>query len=77
MFQTLGCRGCHIVGRTGGFVGPDLSDSGRCLKPGWIDAWLSDPDRWKPGTLQPNYGLKPEEARALTAYLMTLTSNRP
>ena len=76
LFQTLGCRGCHIVGRTGGYVGPDLSDSGRRLKPGWIEAWLSEPGKWKPGTLQPNYGLKPEEARALTAYLMTLSTDR-
>ena len=76
LFQTLGCRGCHIVGGKGGYVGPDLSDSGRRLKPGWIDAWLSDPNRWKPGTLQPNYGLKPEEARSLTAYLMTLSPGR-
>ncbi|MBI4888464.1 MAG: c-type cytochrome [Acidobacteria bacterium] len=76
LYQTLGCRGCHSLGGTGGYVGPDLSDSGRRLKPGWIEAWLSDPGRWKPGTLQPNYGLKPEEARSLTAYLMTLSTDR-
>lgn len=74
LFATLGCRGCHIVGGSGGYVGPDLGDTGRRLNPGWIKAWLSDPQRWKPGTLQPNYGLKPEEAGALTAYLMTLTT---
>jgi len=74
LFQTLGCRGCHIVGGRGGYVGPDLSDTGRRLKPGWIDAWLSDPATWKPGTLQPNYGLKPDETHAITAYLMTLTT---
>jgi cytochrome c2 len=76
LFQRLGCRACHMVGGTGGYVGPDLSDTSRRLKPGWIDAWLSDPARWKPGTLQPNYGLKTEEVRALTAYLMTLSTDR-
>lgn len=76
LFQTLGCRSCHMLGGTGGYVGPDLSDSGRRLKAGWIESWLSDPEQWKPGTLQPNYGLKREEASALTAYLMTLSTDR-
>jgi cytochrome c2/nitrate reductase cytochrome c-type subunit len=72
LYTTLGCRSCHMVGNTGGYVGPDLSNSGRRLKTGWVEAWVSDPNRWKPETLQPNYGLKPPETEALTAYLMTL-----
>ena len=74
LFEDLGCRSCHMLDGTGGYVGPDLSDSGRRLEPGWIDAWLSDPSRWKPGTLQPNYGLQPPEVQDLTAYLMTLST---
>lgn len=74
LFERLGCRACHIVGGQGGYVGPDLSDSGRRLKPGWTKAWLLQPEKWKPGTLQPNYGLDPEEASALTAYLMRLST---
>jgi mono/diheme cytochrome c family protein len=74
LYERLGCRGCHIIGGQGGYVGPDLSDSGRRLKPGWVAAWLQEPEEWKPGTLQPDYGLKPEEARALTAYVMSLTT---
>jgi len=74
LFERLGCRGCHIVGGQGGYVGPDLSDSGRRLKPGWTRAWLLKPQRWKPGTLQPDYGLTPEEAEALTAYLIDLSA---
>ncbi len=74
LFATLGCRSCHIVGGSGGYVGPDLSDTGRRLKPAWIEAWLSAPDKWKPDTLQPNYGLKPEEVRDVVTYLMTLTA---
>ena len=58
-------------------MGPDLSDSGRRLKPGWMEEWLLRPQTWKPGTLQPNYGLKLEEARALTAYLRTLSTEDP
>jgi len=74
LFESLGCRGCHLVGGRGGYVGPDLSGTGRRLTPGWIRAWLTDPAGWKPGSLQPDYGLDAEEARALTAYLMTLRS---
>ncbi len=74
LYERLGCRGCHIVGGQGGYVGPDLSDSGRRLKPGWVVAWLQKPEQHKRGTLQPDYGLKPEEARALTGYLMSLST---
>jgi mono/diheme cytochrome c family protein len=72
LYTKLGCRSCHILGSSGGYVGPDLSNSGQRLKPGWVEAWLSDPNRWKSGTLQPNYGLNPPDAEALTAYLLTL-----
>jgi cytochrome c2 len=77
LYAELGCRSCHIVGGSGGYVGPDLSNSAKRLKPGWVEAWLMDPDRWKPGTLQPNYGFKPPEAEALTAYLMKLPTKTP
>ncbi len=73
LYRRLGCQSCHITGASGGYVGPDLSDTGHRLKAGWIEAWLSSPQTWKPGTLQPDYGLKPEDVHALTAYLMTLT----
>ncbi|HSC27688.1 MAG TPA: c-type cytochrome [Vicinamibacterales bacterium] len=72
LFGTLGCRSCHIVGGSGGYVGPDLSDTGRRLRPSWIEAWLSEPQTWKSGTLQPDYGLTGDEVRDLVAYLMTL-----
>lgn len=72
LYERLGCAGCHILGGRGGYVGPELSDSGRRLKPGWTRAWLRQPQRWKPGTLQPDYGLTEDEAAALTAYLMSL-----
>jgi len=74
LYAKLGCRSCHIAGAGGGYVGPDLSNSGRRLKPGWIEAWLSDPNRWKPETLQPDYGLTSSEAEELAAYLMTLST---
>jgi cytochrome c2 len=77
LYQQLGCQACHQLGSQGGYVGPELSATAARLKPGWIAAWLTTPERYKPGTLQPDYGLSPADARVLTAYLGTLgTGNR-
>jgi mono/diheme cytochrome c family protein len=72
LYRQLGCVGCHQLNLSGGYVGPDLSNTGTRLRPGWIAAFLAKPQRYKPGTLQPDYGLSPEDTRALTAYLSTL-----
>lgn len=71
-FAELGCVGCHQVGMNGGYVGPDLSNTGTRLKPGWVGTWLSDPQKQKPGTMDPNYGLSAVDIRDLAAYLMSL-----
>jgi cytochrome c2 len=72
LYGQLGCQACHQLGARGGYVGPELSMSGARLKPGWIAAWLVSPEKYKPGTLQPDYGLSDADARALTAYLSGL-----
>jgi mono/diheme cytochrome c family protein len=72
LYRQLGCVGCHQLSLHGGYVGPDLSDAGARLRPGWTAAFLQNPGREKPGTLQPDYGLSPLDARALTAYVSGL-----
>lgn len=72
LYRQLGCVGCHQLNMQGGYVGPDLSNTGKRLRPGWTAAWLMAPQRHKPGTLQPDYGLSTADARALTAYLSGL-----
>jgi mono/diheme cytochrome c family protein len=72
LYTQLGCAACHQLGTVGGYVGPELSNTGNRLKPGWIAAWLTTPGRYKPGTLQPDYGLSPVDARSVTAYLSSL-----
>ncbi len=72
LYTTLGCRGCHIVGSSGGYYGPPLSDTSSRLKPGWIYYWLKGPQRWRADVRCPDYGLTDTDALRLTAYLSTL-----
>jgi cytochrome c2 len=72
LYAQLGCGACHQMGTVGGYVGPELSQTGNRLKPGWIAAWLTSANTYKPGTLQPDYGLSRADVRALTAYLSSL-----
>jgi sulfur oxidation c-type cytochrome SoxX len=76
LFDRHGCVACHIVGDRGGYVGPDLNGSGARLKPGWTVAWLLEPDRWKPGTLEPDHGLARPDAEALAAYVLSLPARK-
>jgi sulfur oxidation c-type cytochrome SoxX len=76
LFDRHGCVACHIVGDKGGYVGPELNGSGKRLKPGWIVAWLLQPERWKPGTLEPDHGLGRTDAQALAAYVLSLPARK-
>lgn len=76
LFSEKGCGACHIVGGKGGFVGPALDRVGDRLTAGWIYAFLKDPQRYEPWAIQPNYELSDQEARELTAYLMTLKEEK-
>ena len=46
--------------------------SGDRLTSGWVYSWLQDPQRYVPETIEPNNGLKDDELRALTAYVISL-----
>jgi len=72
LYASLGCRGCHIVGSSGGYYGPPLTDTNKRLKSGWVFAWLKGPQRWRADVRCPNYGLTDTDALRLTAYLGTL-----
>jgi cytochrome c2 len=66
------CQSCHTIGSAGGYVGPNLSNAGNWLTPGWIDAWLKNPQSLVPGTIEPRRAFTEDEVKALTAYLLTL-----
>lgn len=72
LYTTLACRSCHILGASGGYYGPPLTEAGNRLKPGWIFAWLKGPQRWRGDVRCPDFGLNDTDALRLTAYLGTL-----
>lgn len=60
LFEELSCVRCHkpdaadamaktLVDR----AGPDLSEIGKRAYPGWLDAWLADPQKLRPHTTMP------------------------
>ncbi|HEX7284619.1 MAG TPA: c-type cytochrome [Candidatus Angelobacter sp.] len=72
------CQSCHIADYKNdkGYVGPALASVGNRLTPAWMYKWLKDPNALRAGTLMPNFSLKDDEARDLTAFLMTLKAKQ-
>jgi mono/diheme cytochrome c family protein len=77
-YSKYGCQSCHIADYKNdkGYVGPALSSVGNRLTPAWTYKWLKDPGALRPATIMPNFSLKDEEARDLTAFLMTLKARQ-
>ncbi len=71
-WEKYGCQSCHQIDGQGGYVGPPLDQSGERLQSAWIYRWLLDPQKYKPQTLEPRSGMSDDEAKAVTAYLMSL-----
>ncbi|MBI3683581.1 MAG: c-type cytochrome [Acidobacteria bacterium] len=71
-FNKYGCHACHQIQTAGGYVGPPLDGIGGRLFSGYVLAYLKNPQRFKPAVREPNYHLDDSDARALTAYLLSL-----
>jgi mono/diheme cytochrome c family protein len=67
------CQGCHIVDTKTdkGYIGPTLTSVGSRLTAAWIFQWMKNPQALRPGTVEPNRAMSDEDARALTAFLMS------
>jgi len=85
LFLSNTCAGCHTIRGTSasGILGPDLTHlatrgtigAGTLpLTPETLLRWITDPQRDKPGVTMPPTDLTPDEARAIVAYLMSLSS---
>jgi len=67
------CQGCHIVDTKTdkGYIGPTLTHVGWRLTAAWMYQWLKNPQALRPGTGEPNRAMSDEDARALTAFLIS------
>jgi cytochrome c oxidase subunit 2 len=83
VFQSQACAGCHTVRGTAaqGTRGPELSDvaSRRTLGAGALEntpdnlrAWITNPQRFKPGAQMPPIPMSSDDRTAIVAYLETL-----
>jgi len=73
-YSKFGCQGCHIADfkNDKGYIGPALAGTGKRFNAAWVYHWLKDPQALRPGTTEPNQHMTDEEARSLTAFLMSL-----
>jgi cytochrome c1 len=73
-YSKYACQSCHIADTKTdkGYIGPTLTQVGSRLNSAWIYAWLRNPQALRPGTPEPNQNLSDDDARALTAFLMSL-----
>ena len=80
LVNEIGCKGCHQVGADDPVTdrgalrqfGPELNQIGSKSDPGWLYAWVKNPQAVSPMTRMPDLRLTDQEASDITAYLMTL-----
>ena len=75
-YSKFACQSCHIADYKNdkGYIGPALAATGKRFNAAWVYYWLKDPQALRPGTIEPNQHMTDDEARALTAFLMSLKS---
>jgi mono/diheme cytochrome c family protein len=71
-YSKYACQSCHIVDAKNdkGYIGPTLTQVGARMSPAWVFRWLKNPQALRPGTVEPNWNMSDDDARALTAFLM-------
>jgi cytochrome c1 len=72
-YSKYGCQACHIIDskQDKGYIGPTLTHVGSRLTAAWVYGWMKDPFVLRPGTQEPKRNMSDEDARALTAFLMS------
>ena len=71
-FIDSGCYGCHLVGKLGTPIGPNLSRIGSKYPYEYLERWLRDPLFQRPTAHMPKLELTEDQVRALAAYLSSL-----
>lgn len=73
-FEEYYCNLCHTMGNDVVEFGPDLTLIGDRLEPGHMFALLLDPLRFNPVSEMPETEMGEDHARAVTAFMTTLTA---
>ena len=71
-YNKYACQSCHIIdqNKDKGYIGPTLTQVGSRLNAAWILHWLKNAQTLRPGSLEPVWNMKDDDARAITAFLM-------
>lgn len=85
LMDTLGCRACHalapdeVVGQVAANkdIAPNLSQIAAKTDGRWLYHWIKNPRGFSDVARMPSLRLSDEEARAITAYLLTLGERPP
>jgi len=71
-FVDSGCYGCHLVGKTGTPIGPNLSNVGAKYSRSYLERWLRDPSSQRPNAHMPTLELSEQQVKDLAAFLSSL-----
>lgn len=66
------CLGCHVIGSSGGPVGPSLNGVLGRRDADYVRRKLADPTFDNKTSMMPNFGLSAEEIEAIVAFLASL-----
>ena len=67
-----GCYGCHVVGKVGTLIGPNLSNVGAKYSRSYLERWLRDPSAQRPNAHMPTLELNEQQVKAVAAFLASL-----
>jgi mono/diheme cytochrome c family protein len=69
LFTEKTCNSCHRIGSSPSGIGPELTEAGERLRPGWVINFIQNPEHFL-DTRMPNLKVSPDQARALAAYVL-------
>ena len=69
LIEAYGCRGCHLIGGTGGTIGPSLDTVFERRDEAWVLKQIENPRANKPDTVMPPFGLSPEQIASIVEFL--------
>ena len=66
------CNSCHILdpNKDKGYIGPTLTQVGLRLNAAWIFHWLKNAQALRAGTMELNWNMNDDDARAITVFLV-------